>query len=188
MLSQAKIDLAVLCKLYQHAESDGEAITPINVSRLFTIPISLRRIEVALEQLERKGEVDREYHPHYSDEGLWQISRAGLNTVDRAIRVPASFIARLHQGGDGWLQSSEASEATLRKLAEPQHQSGPLASDDNIAAGVAELNRHHRQARVRALAEQYLIKPVKRQWGLQEWSAVATLIGIPLAVLLWWFS
>jgi hypothetical protein len=36
--------------------------------------------------------------------------------VDRALRVSTSFIARLHQHGDDWLESAEAEQAVLKKL------------------------------------------------------------------------
>jgi hypothetical protein len=116
MISQAKVDLAVLWKLYQHSENGGESITPNDVQRLFTINMSPRRIELALNQLESEGSVDKEYHPYHFEEGLWAVSRKGLVTVERAIRVPTSFIGRLAANGDTWLESEEAQNAVLKKL------------------------------------------------------------------------
>ncbi|MFL6843856.1 MAG: hypothetical protein ACJ8ER_03115 [Allosphingosinicella sp.] len=115
-LSQAKIDLAVLYKLHQHAEAGGGEITPADVMRLFNVKVSLRRVELALAELYAKGDIEREYHPFYSEEGLWQISRDGMARVDRALKVPTSFIARLHANRDAWLDSEEASKAVLKKL------------------------------------------------------------------------
>ena len=115
MVVQAKIDLAVLLKLFQHSEQGGEAETPREVAHLFSTNVSMRRIELALQTLESRGEVQREYHPHYTDEGLWQISLEGLRTVEKALRLPNSFIARLNAGGDDWLQSDEAQNAELTK-------------------------------------------------------------------------
>ncbi|HEY0310855.1 MAG TPA: hypothetical protein VGC56_00020 [Allosphingosinicella sp.] len=115
-LSQSKIDLAVLYKLHQHADQGGGGIPPGEITYLFEPAMPLRRIELALRELLKIGDVEQEYHPHYLEEGLWQVSREGIAKVDRALRVPASFIARLHVNGDHWLESEEARQAVLKKL------------------------------------------------------------------------
>ncbi len=135
MLNQAKVDLAVLCKLYEHAERGGEALTPDDLCRLFGTYIAPRRVEIALDELEKRGEVDREYHPHYSDEGLWQISRLGIATIERALAIPNTFIARLHKNGDQWLESDEAENAKLSKnnrYAEPVPRMDPPVAADIV--------------------------------------------------------
>ena len=116
MISQAKIDLTVLLALFNHSEVDGEAETPSEIARLLEQKFSLRRVTIALEELASRNEVQREYHPHYSDEGLWQISRTGVATVEKALKIPASFIARLNANGLEWLDTDEAEKAVLSKL------------------------------------------------------------------------
>ena len=139
-VSQPKIELAVLYKLHQHAEADGEAITPRDVSGLFDVAIANRRVELALNELETRDDVERVYHPHYSDEGLWQISREGMAKVDRALRVPASFIARLHSNGDIWLDSEEAESAVLQK-ARSKKAEGSIFDEQELS-DLAEQGTH----------------------------------------------
>ena len=116
MLDQAKVDLAVLWKLFQHSESGGEAEPAREILNLFTTQISLRRIEIALHTLVDRREAENVYHPHYFDEGgLWQISREGIRTVEKALKLPNSFIARLALNGDQWLQTDDAQKAILSK-------------------------------------------------------------------------
>ena len=166
-LSQKKIDLAVLYKLHQHAEQGGGDQTSADVARLFKARVPFRRVEVALQELEKSGDVENEYHPFYTDEGgLWQISREGMARVDRALRVPTSFIARLHSNTDVWLESEEAEKAVLKKLSDAQPRPEvPVVVLDKVISRPAE--RHI-------------------DWG--KWGAIAGLAAIPLAIILWYFS
>jgi hypothetical protein len=165
-LSQAKIDLAVLYKLHQHAEAGGDAIPPNEILRLFGVHIPIRRLELALEELYAKGDVEREYHPFYSDEGLWQVSRDGLARVDRAIRVPASFIGRLHQNGDNWLETEEAEKSVLQKLAAPEAAAPvPIVKLDKV-----------------------IDLPSSRSIDWTKWGTILGALSIVVTVLLWWLS
>ena len=116
MVNQAKIDLAVLLKLFQHAEENGGAETPQVISSFFEIAIAVPRIVAALEKLAGRSEVVRIQDRYYEDEGLWRISGDGIRTVEKALKQPSSFIARLQTNGDLWLSSEEAEAATLTKL------------------------------------------------------------------------
>ncbi|RYG87596.1 MAG: hypothetical protein EON59_06975 [Alphaproteobacteria bacterium] len=118
MLSQAKIDLAILYKLHAFAEHDWEAPTPAHLAETFeNFPLAVRRVEVALSELESKGYAESFADP---DAGVyrWRITREGLGVVDRALRVPASFIARLATNGSSWLSSVDAQKAVLKKLSD----------------------------------------------------------------------
>jgi hypothetical protein len=126
LISQPKIELAVLYKLHQHAEAGGEPIPPVDVAGLFGIQISNRRIELALEELEQRGEVQRGYDRMYLDEGVWTISRVGLTRIDRALRVPVSFVARLNSETDAWLESDEAKSAVLKSLPKAVPSAAPM--------------------------------------------------------------
>ena len=177
MLSQPKIDLAVLYKLHQHADGGGEAITPDDVSALFAGHFPLRRVQVALDELGRNGEVEREYHPFYSDEGLWQISRDGMRTVDRALAVPASFIARLHANGDHWLVSDEANDAILNKKTSlkttGQSLVSPVSSNKKIDAIPTSQN-----------ASDVSHSPV--DWT--KWGTILTAVGLVVTIVIWMLS
>ena len=175
MLSQSKIDLAVLYKLYQHGDGGGEAITPGDVSALFGGHFPIRRVEVALDELGKTGEVDREYHPFYSDEGLWQISRAGIRTVDRALAVPASFIARLHANGDPWLASDEAHAAVLNKKAVPKSDI-QLPSPPN--------NKHAEAVPTAPIIEN--VSQSKVDWT--KWGTILSAFGIVVTIAIWMLS
>ena len=113
-LSQQKIDLAVLHALHKHAEKNGTGMTTDDVAVSFDIDVPYRRVEIALGQLCERGDAERS--PAVRGTVKWQISRAGIETVDRAIKVPTSFIGRLHANGDTWLESDEAQNAVLKKL------------------------------------------------------------------------
>lgn len=115
MISQPKIDLAVLLALFNHSETGGDSQTPEELVRLLEGKFSTRRIKVALDELRSRNEVVREYNPHY-EEGFWEISREGIVTVEKALRIPSSFIARLNANGLEWLETDEADKAVLSKL------------------------------------------------------------------------
>lgn len=123
MLSQAKIDLAVLLKLFQHSEANGQAVRSSEICFLFKSPLPARRVELALEALESRREAENHYHPLYP-EGAWQISRSGIQTVENALRNPTTFIARLNSSGDLWLQSDEAKRVKLAR--NPRYPNSPL--------------------------------------------------------------
>jgi hypothetical protein len=119
MLSQAKVDLAVLYWLWDLAEHDAEAPTPIDLTHMFPNELfSIRRVEVALGELESRGHVESVPDP---EAGVyrWQITRDGFGVVDRALRVPTSFIARIASNGATWLESEDAQNAVLKPLARP---------------------------------------------------------------------
>ena len=139
MVSQAKIDLAVLLKLFQHAEANGEAETSLEICNLFGVAIPLHRVVAALEGLESRGEVVRKYDRFHDDEGLWHIGRDGIQTVEKALRVPSSFIARLQLNGDQWLESDEAAGASLSKLKRyhPQSPAQIFSNDADVASSAA---------------------------------------------------
>jgi hypothetical protein len=177
-LSQAKIDLSVLYKLHQHAEAGGGAITPGDVAALFRINLSLRRIEVSLRELTKRGEVEEEYHPFYRDEGLWQISRDGLMKVDRALRVPQSFMARLHSNGDQWLESEEAAQSVLNKL--PSKAGAALPE---VHASVSS-----REVIIPTFDPLRPISGEQRSINWTMWGAIAAILAIPTAIALWIFS
>ena len=165
-LSQPKVDLAVLYRLHQHAEAGGEAIPPDDIMRLFNVHMPIRRVQLALSELCAKGDIEEEYHPFYSEVGLWQISRDGMSRVDRALKVPTSFIGRLHQHGDSWLESDEAAQAVLKKLSasEPKAEVPTVVLDGAVSL------------------------PAERQIDWGKWGAIAGLVAIPLAIILWYFS
>lgn len=130
-LSVPKVALAVLYRLHEHAESNGEELLPEDISRLLSGVISTRRIQLGLEELESRQEVENVYHPHYAEEGLWQITRKGMDRVDRALRVPHSFVSRFRASGNAWLLSEEAKTAVLSKVgsadsAEPASKPAPV--------------------------------------------------------------
>ena len=129
MISQAKIDLAVLLKLFQHGEADGEPVDAREITELFSVKIPLHRIKAAFETLESRGEAIRQHDRYKEDEVSWRVSADGIRAVERAKRKPNSFIARLDSAGDNWLLSAEAAEAKLTKL--PRYQQDLLAAFNN---------------------------------------------------------
>lgn len=130
MLSAKKIELAVLHKLYQFAERNEEAPTPTVIAGAFKGPeISLRRIEVALDSLVALGQAESIPDPT-AGVYRWQIASEGFGVVDRALRIPTTFIARLNLNGDAWLQSEEAEAAVLNKLAKEEPAAAPTLTSN----------------------------------------------------------
>jgi hypothetical protein len=169
-VSQVKVDLAVLYKLHQHAESGGGPITPGDLLRLFDVHIPARRIELALEGLEAKRDVERHNHEFTIDGGFWKISREGMAKVDRALRVSTSFIGRLHANSDSWLESDEAKKAILKKL-DPERVSSPAT---------AKLGEIPPAASVRSIGHRGI------DWT--KWGTILAAVGIAVSVLLWVLS
>jgi len=161
-----------LAVLYCHAEQNGGAITPEDVFRLFDVQVSLRRVELALGELQARGDVDREYHPHYSDEGLWQISRNGMAKVDRALRVPTSFLARLHESGDQWLESDEARDAVLKKLSEAPAADVVPVPQPAVILPVMEKSEPEPRSAI--------------DWT--KWGTILAAVGIAVTIMLWSLS
>ncbi len=190
-LSQAKIDLAVLYKLHRHADANGGAITANDVHSLFQFQIPQRRVALALEELEKKQYVEKVYHPLYHEVGLWEISRRGIGKVDQAITVANSFLGKLHRNGEAWLQSDEAVGHELKK--------GQTMDDKDEV-----LNQAFEEAdRAREMEEGTFSLPLppeaevssaiveveqKNPIDWPKWGSIAGVIGVPLAILLWYFS
>ena len=135
MLDQPKIDLAVLLKLFQHAENDGDAESVEGVRNLFDIDISKNRVLAALEGLESRGEVTRGHDRYAADETVWRINRDGIRRVENALRAPNSFIARLHSGGDGWLTGEDAAKAKLNRIKRPSATDPAIMFHDDAGMG-----------------------------------------------------
>ena len=135
MLSPRKIELAILFVLHRHAEANGSAIAMSDVLGLFDseFHIPLRRVEVALEELEKRQEVTKSYDRYSDNENAWQISGAGIQIVDRALKIPTTFIARLHDNGVIWLASEDAEKAVLNKTKKDARDPAVLFSDDLMA-------------------------------------------------------
>ena len=122
-LSSKKIQLVVLHELFGFAERNQNAPTPRDIAKsLDALRVSLRRVEVALNELESLGHA--EVHP---DPGAgvfrWQITGEGFGVIDRALKIPVSFIARLAANGNAWLATDDAKKAVLKKLDKPEEPS-----------------------------------------------------------------
>lgn len=185
-LSQAKIDLAVLYKLHQSAEHGGGPITPEDVQAEFQCDVPLRRDELGLQTLATKLDVEREDHPYHLKEGLSQISRAGLERVDRALRVSSSFIGRLHANGDGWIESDEANIAVLKNLAPHSRVVNPethRVESMNAPALISPISIHVSPHFTNTQSSASDDSATKAGW----WSVWGTWIGaaIGLSALLW---
>lgn len=175
-LTQPKIDLAVLHMLFLHAEGGGEPETPATISCFFSVGVSTRRVEIALEELERRGEVERIYHPHYREEGLWRISREGVRTVERAISNETTFIGRLHAKGEEWLLSEEAKNSKLQP--NPRYEAQPLTAMIHPTPS-SPMPRDPIISPVTAKPS----KPESNSTDWSKWGAIAAWIVIPITVV-----
>lgn len=106
-----KIEHVVLHQYYVLSENSSELAPAREISDTLTSWISARRVEVAIEALVAKGMLEDEFLPQAK--AGWRITRRGLDFVDRQLKQPASFIARLAEGGLPWLISSEALKANV---------------------------------------------------------------------------
>ncbi|OBX18357.1 hypothetical protein A9995_12855 [Erythrobacter sp. QSSC1-22B] len=115
MISQKKINLAVLYKVYQICEARDQSPTHDQIRGAFNgFILSLRRVEVATEKLQNEGLLDS-WGSYDTGHTYCSISGEGLDVVDRALRMPSSFIGRIAAQGDAWLNSDEAEKAILGK-------------------------------------------------------------------------
>jgi len=107
-----KIEHVVLYQYYLLSENSSELAPASEISEALTSWISARRVEVAIEALVANGMLEDEFLPQ--SKAGWRITRRGLDFVDRQLKQPASFVARLAESGFAWLASSEALKANIR--------------------------------------------------------------------------
>lgn len=113
-LSQSKIKLAILYNLQQAIENGDTSSSYDDILLFYGDKIPEGRVDFAIEELSDDGSIENVNHP-YSDETYWKISRSGIDEVDRALKIPNSFIRRIHSNEANWLFSEEASNAVLKK-------------------------------------------------------------------------
>ena len=162
MVSQVKVELAVLHKLFEMVEMDYGSGTSVEIVGLFETSISSGRVELALKELERSQ--DAMMDPEYQDQ--WQITREGLRRVERSLAIPSTFLARLHEKGDIWLESDEAENAVIRQR---NKTSGKITESV-------------------VLLQSELVPGQASSSAWEKVGVVATVAAIPVAILIWWFS
>ena len=185
-LSQAKVDLAVLYWLWDLAEHDAQPPTPSELAEMFPPELfSIRRIEVALAELEGRGQVEGIPYP---SEGVyrWQITRDGFGVVDRALKLPNTFIARTATDPN-WLKSDEAAAAVLAKLpvAEPKPTNSPAVKPDDLAIHIHNnVNSSNNNALNAPAADPTEPNSSTRASWFSGWAAwTSALIGLATLVL-----
>ena len=162
MISQVKVELAVLHKLFEMVEMDYGSGTPVEIVGLFGIHISSGRVELALKELERSE--DAMLDPEYQNS--WKITREGLRRVERSLAIPTTFLARLSKKGDIWLESDEAENAVIRQR--------------NKASGKITESV--------VLLQSEMVPSEASSFSWEKIGAIASAAAIPVAILIWWFS
>jgi hypothetical protein len=117
-----KIEHVVLYQYYLLSENSSELAPASEISEKLTSWVTARRVEVAVEALVANGMLEDEFLPQ--SKAGWRITRRGLDFVDRQLKQPASFIARLAEAGFSWLSSSEAMKANIRSSLDQARANG----------------------------------------------------------------
>jgi negative regulator of sigma E activity len=162
MISQVKVDLAVLHKLFEMVEMDYGSGTPVEIVGLFEVPISSGRVELALQELERSK--DAMTDPDHRDR--WQITRDGMRRVEKSLGIPTTFLARINKKGDIWLESDEAHRAVVK-----QRVKGPLQAAESVVFLQEELEPK---------------EPAGIVWS--KVGAIASVVAIPVSILIWFLN
>lgn len=110
MVSDEKLALAVLLKLHQFANEDGDLLWVSRLKQMFSVAVPLWRLEILLESLRRFGWAEPAL---FADKVVWKITADGDRQVRECLQSPTTFIFRLKEHGDGWLATPEASDAKL---------------------------------------------------------------------------
>ncbi|PHR16853.1 MAG: hypothetical protein COA41_13840 [Sphingopyxis sp.] len=113
-LSQSKIKLGILYRLQQAIEKGDASSSYEDILSFYGEKIPQGRVRFAIEELEVDGSIEDVNHP-YSNESYYRISRSGIDEVDRALKIPNSFIYRIHNNEPDWIFSDDARNAVLTK-------------------------------------------------------------------------
>jgi hypothetical protein len=97
-IAQSALDNAVLFKLFVHAQTSDERLDKEGIANLFEIPISPRRVELALDNLER-----RDYVSRWAANGSCSIQVPGYRVVEEQLGAVDSFMSQYANAGDDWL-------------------------------------------------------------------------------------
>lgn len=97
-ITQDAMDNAVLFKLFVHAQSSDKRLKKDEISKLFQIPISAKRVDLALDNLSR-----REFISKFAIDSSCSIDNSGYRHVEEQLAQPNSFIRRYAEAGDEWL-------------------------------------------------------------------------------------
>jgi hypothetical protein len=104
-IPQDDVEMAVLYRLFEFAQSASERLAPDKVAALFGTELSVKRIEMALGALERRKFVYTAYPTVQSPES--DITEAGYRAVERGLADPDSFYSKYHKLGDSWLTRND---------------------------------------------------------------------------------
>lgn len=102
-IPQDALNEAVLFQLFVHAQKADERLLKDEIAKLFSIPISAKRVELALDDLKK-----REFVSHWTS-GSSTIKPEGYKYVEAQLSDPDSFIGRYAMSGDDWLSQQNLS-------------------------------------------------------------------------------
>jgi len=97
-IPQQALNEAVLFQLFVHAQKADERLLKDEIAKLFSIAISAKRVELALDDL-----VERSFVSRWSNSGSSTIKPEGYKYVEEQLADPDSFISRYAMNGDDWL-------------------------------------------------------------------------------------
>ena len=126
-ITQTALDDVVLFKLFEVAQIDDRSLDKTQISELFDLKISPKRVELSLENLLRQSMIVG-YDEAYS------ISRQGYRLVEEKLGQDDSRIRNYFQYGDEWLAAQTIA-------------SGGAPASDRI------VSRSHNQAQVDELVD-----------------------------------
>jgi hypothetical protein len=110
LISDEKLVLATLLKLYMFAEEDGDLLWIDRLRKLFKVDVPAWRLEIVLESMRQVNWVSPEL---ILDRTVWKITPVGYRLVQDCLRQPSTFLSRLKSQGDEWLKGPEASSSKI---------------------------------------------------------------------------
>ncbi|PZQ94414.1 MAG: hypothetical protein DI533_22335 [Cereibacter sphaeroides] len=98
-IPQQALNEAVLFQLFVHAQKADERLLKDEIARLFSIAVSAKRVELALDDL-----VERSFVSRWVNSGSSSIKPEGYKYVETQLTDPDSFISQYAINGDDWLE------------------------------------------------------------------------------------
>ena len=106
-IKQQTLNDAVLYKLFVHAQSSGDRLTAAEISTLFSVEVSSKRVSLAVDHLKNSNYVSK-----YSS-GSISIEAAGYERVENELADDSSVIYQYANFGDKWLGNQTLSNGGI---------------------------------------------------------------------------
>ena len=104
-IPQKQMDHAVLYRLFVYAQESDNYLTVGEIAALFDFPVSSKRIDLALQNLEADDNIDR----RLVNARPASITTTGYTAIERGLMEENSFVFNYATRGDEWLKKQSLS-------------------------------------------------------------------------------